>query len=47
MYECIATREGAASTPVPMEADISDSVAEGDHPPLRRESSIEDFLAKF
>ena len=44
MYECIATREGAASTSVPMEADISDSVAEGNHP-LRRENSMEHFLS--
>ena len=45
MYECIANREGAniaACTTVEM-ADISDSVAEGDHP-LRRENSLEHFL---
>ena len=42
MYECIATREGATS--VPMEADVSDSVAEGNYP-LRRENSMEHFLS--
>ena len=46
MYECIATRDGTASTSVPMEADISDSVAEGDYP-LRRENSMEHFLSQL